>query len=52
MRVLVIGGTRFVGVYLTQELVSRGHEVVLFNRGNKPAPIEGITQGKALRSKV
>jgi nucleoside-diphosphate-sugar epimerase len=44
MRVLVIGGTRFVGVYLTQELVSRGHEVVLFNRGNKPAPIEGITQ--------
>lgn len=26
-RVLVIGGTRFSGLYLTQELHSRGHEV-------------------------
>lgn len=38
MRVLVIGGTRFVGVYLTQLLIKAGHEVVLFNRGNHPAP--------------
>lgn len=30
-RVLVIGGTRFSGLYLTKELHSRGHEVcVLF----------------------
>lgn len=26
-RVLVIGGTRFSGLYLTRELFSRGHEV-------------------------
>lgn len=26
-RVLVIGGTRFSGLYLTKELHSRGHEV-------------------------
>ncbi|MEA5549809.1 NAD-dependent epimerase/dehydratase family protein [Anabaena cylindrica UHCC 0172] len=43
MRILVIGGTRFIGVYLTQLLVEAGHEVVLFNRGNFPAP-EGVGQ--------
>ncbi|MCW6038148.1 NAD-dependent epimerase/dehydratase family protein [Spirulina subsalsa FACHB-351] len=43
MRVLIMGGTRFIGVYLTQILTQQGHEVVLFNRGNKPAP-EGIQQ--------
>ncbi|NES73751.1 MAG: NAD-dependent epimerase/dehydratase family protein, partial [Okeania sp. SIO2D1] len=38
MRVLIMGGTRFIGVYLTKILLQAGHEVVLFNRGNKPAP--------------
>ncbi len=42
MRVLVIGGTRFIGVYLTKQLVAAGHEVVLLNRGNHPAPVEGL----------
>jgi nucleoside-diphosphate-sugar epimerase len=44
MRILVMGGTRFIGVSLTKLLVKQGHEVVLFNRGNKPAPVEGVTQ--------
>lgn len=44
MRVLVIGGTRFIGVYLTRELVKAGHEVVLFNRGNHPVPVSGVGQ--------
>ncbi|MGB3533538.1 MAG: NAD-dependent epimerase/dehydratase family protein [Microcoleaceae cyanobacterium] len=44
MRILVMGGTRFIGIYLTKILVEKGHEVVLFNRGNKPAPVEGIQQ--------
>ncbi|MCM0589827.1 MAG: NAD-dependent epimerase/dehydratase family protein [Gloeotrichia echinulata IR180] len=39
MRILIMGGTRFIGVYLTQLLVEQGHEVVLFNRGNRPAPL-------------
>jgi len=43
MRVLIIGGTRFIGVYLTQLLVEQGHDVVLFNRGNH-APPEGVQQ--------
>jgi len=42
MRVLVIGGTRFIGVYLTKLLVEQGHDVTLLNRGNHPAPVEGV----------
>ena len=42
MRVLVIGGTRFIGVYLTKLLIKQGHEVTLLNRGNHPAPVEGV----------
>lgn len=44
MKVLIMGGTRFIGVYLTRLLVDQGHDVTLFNRGNKPAPVEGIKQ--------
>jgi nucleoside-diphosphate-sugar epimerase len=45
MRILIMGGTRFIGVYLTQLLVEQGHEVVLFNRGNRPAPsVQGVGQ--------
>jgi nucleoside-diphosphate-sugar epimerase len=45
MRILIMGGTRFIGVYLTKMLVESGHIVVLFNRGNRPAPeqVEQIT---------
>ena len=44
MRILIMGGTRFIGVYLTKLLVEQGHEVVLFNRGKRPASVEGIKQ--------
>lgn len=44
MRILIIGGTRFIGVYLTKLLVASGHEVVLFNRGNHPVPVAGVEQ--------
>ena len=32
-KVLLVGGTRFSGLYLWKELQDRGHEVTLFNRG-------------------
>ncbi|MBD1805239.1 NAD-dependent epimerase/dehydratase family protein [Microcoleus sp. FACHB-SPT15] len=50
MRILIMGGTRFIGVYLTKILVEQGHEVVLFNRGNKPAPVDGVKQIKGDRT--
>jgi 2'-hydroxyisoflavone reductase len=33
MRLLIIGGTRFLGRALTEDALARGHEVTLFNRG-------------------
>ena len=32
-KVLLVGGTRFSGLYLWKELQDRGHDVTLFNRG-------------------
>lgn len=33
MRMLVIGGTRFVGRHIVQAAIERGHDVTLFHRG-------------------
>ncbi|HEU5061507.1 MAG TPA: NAD-dependent epimerase/dehydratase family protein [Kofleriaceae bacterium] len=33
MRVLVLGGTAFLGRHLTEALLARGHQVTLFHRG-------------------
>jgi nucleoside-diphosphate-sugar epimerase len=49
MRILIMGGTRFIGVHLCRVLVAQGHEVVLFNRGNHPAPVSGVAQIKGDR---
>lgn len=38
MRILVIGGTQFIGKHFTLAAIAGGHEVTLFNRGTKPAP--------------
>ena len=42
MKILVMGGTRFIGVSLVKLLVSQGHEVTLFNRGKKTSPVAGL----------
>lgn len=39
MQVLVMGGTRFNGLALVNELVQHGHEVTIFNRGVSEAAI-------------
>jgi 2'-hydroxyisoflavone reductase len=33
MRILIIGGTHFLGRHLVDAALARGHEVTLFNRG-------------------
>ena len=39
MKVLVMGGTRFNGLALVQELHKHGHEVTILNRGVTEAPV-------------
>ncbi|KPB04275.1 NAD-dependent epimerase/dehydratase family protein [Bacillus sp. CHD6a] len=34
MKILVIGGTRFLGRFIIEEALKQGHEVTMFNRGN------------------
>ena len=38
MKVLFFGGTRFVGKALVSRLLSKGHEIFVFTRGNLPVP--------------
>ncbi len=35
MKILIIGGTKFLGRHLTNAAQARGHEITLFNRGTK-----------------
>ena len=44
MKLLILGGTRFLGRYLTESALVQHHEVTLFNRGNYPglAGVESI----------
>ncbi|MDT8307736.1 MAG: SDR family oxidoreductase [Anaerolineae bacterium] len=45
MRILVLGGTRFVGRHLVQAAQERDHEVTLFNRGqSNPGLFDGVTE--------
>jgi 2'-hydroxyisoflavone reductase len=42
MKLLIIGGTRFLGRHLVTAALERGHEVTLFNRGTQPAPLAPV----------
>ncbi len=39
MKLLILGGTRFVGRHLTETALARGHEVTLFHRGKTGADL-------------
>jgi 2'-hydroxyisoflavone reductase len=43
MRILILGGTGFLGPHEIPYAVARGHAVTVFNRGNQPAPA-GVEQ--------
>ena len=38
MKLLIFGGTRFVGCHLVTAGLARGHEITLFDRGKHPSP--------------
>jgi 2'-hydroxyisoflavone reductase len=42
MKLLIIGGTRFVGRHLVAAALERGHEATLFNRGTQPSPFADV----------
>ena len=43
MKILVIGGTRFIGAALVKELATMGHDVAILNRGQTPGnPPDGV----------
>ena len=42
MRLLVLGGTRFLGRHVVAAALGRGHEVATFTRGVSGAPPEGV----------
>lgn len=48
MRILVIGGTGFIGPYVVRRLAGMGHSVAVFHRGNTQAdlPAEHIFGGR------
>ncbi|MBW7474051.1 NAD-dependent epimerase/dehydratase family protein [Paenibacillus oenotherae] len=39
MRILIIGGTSFIGPYVVKQLVGMGHEVVVYHRGETNADL-------------
>lgn len=44
MRVLVIGGTGLISTAIVNRLLEKGHEPVLFNRGESPSRLQGAVR--------
>ncbi|KAJ0610882.1 putative NAD(P)-binding domain superfamily [Helianthus annuus] len=55
-KILVMGGTRFIGIFLSRKLVEEGHQVTLFTRGKapvtQPLPGEADDAYNAFKSKI
>lgn len=50
LKIVIVGGTGFIGPHVVRKLLTLGHEVTLFNRGStSPTPPEGVTQLKGRR---
>ncbi|MFC5702482.1 NAD-dependent epimerase/dehydratase family protein [Cohnella faecalis] len=43
MRILIIGGTGFIGPYVVKELHEEGHTLAMFNRGHAPLELSDVT---------
>ena len=42
LKILILGGTGFVGPHMVRYAVSRGHEVSIFTRGNRQLDVPGV----------
>ncbi|KAL1826771.1 hypothetical protein DCAR_0205922 [Daucus carota subsp. sativus] len=55
-KILIMGGTRFIGIFLSRLLVKEGHQVTLFTRGKAPItqnlPGESEADYEAFKSKI
>lgn len=55
-KILIMGGTRFIGLFLSRQLVKEGHQVTLFTRGKAPIaqqlPGESETEFSEYASKI
>lgn len=55
-KILIMGGTRFIGVFLSRLLVKEGHQVTLFTRGKAPItqhlPGESDVEYNDFKSKI
>jgi len=53
MRVLVLGGTRFIGRAIVEDLVDNGHEVLVVHRGaSEPDDLPGVAHVHVERSQL
>lgn len=52
MKILIIGGTRFIGKAATAQLVARGHEVAVFHRGKSPLENQNVQEIFGERKKL
>lgn len=52
MRILILGGTVFVGRALTRQALARGHTVTVLNRGVSGEPVTGAELVRADRSRA
>jgi 2'-hydroxyisoflavone reductase len=44
IRLLILGGTGFIGPHQVKYAVERGHDVTIFNRGSTPDMFPGVTE--------
>src|SRR5438477_2463547 len=44
MRLVFIGGTRFIGHHAAARAIERGHEVVVLHRGTHPCEVVGVEE--------
>lgn len=51
MRILIIGGGRFLGLAFAREALAAGHQVTVFNRGQSSMDLEGVQVVRGDREK-